>query len=109
VTSVVRGADLLDSTFRQIYLQDALGLRRPEYLHIPVVAGEDGEKLSKQTRAHPVRRETIGEALWTALEFLGHAPPEELRGCGAEELLSWAVPAWSVARVPRAEAARVGD
>ncbi len=108
VTSVVRGADLLDSTFRQIYLQDALGLRRPEYLHIPVVAGEDGEKLSKQTRAHPVRRETLGEALRAALSFLGHAPPEELRGCGVEELLRWAIPAWSVARLPRTDSARMG-
>lgn len=54
VTDIVRGADLASSTARQIRLQDWLGLPRPRYLHVPVVMGEDGEKLSKQNGARPL-------------------------------------------------------
>jgi glutamyl-Q tRNA(Asp) synthetase len=62
VTDVVRGADLLDNTPRQIALQRPLGLRTPRYLHVPVVVNERGEKLSKQTGARPLdRTDTTGE------------------------------------------------
>ena len=54
VTDVVRGADLLDSTPRQIYLQRLLGLPTPRYLHVPVLRNAQGEKLSKQTGAAAV-------------------------------------------------------
>jgi glutamyl-Q tRNA(Asp) synthetase len=62
VTDVVRGADLLDNTPRQIALQRALGLRTPRYLHVPLVVNERGEKLSKQTGARPLdRSDPVGE------------------------------------------------
>ena len=71
VTEVVRGADLLDSTARQIFLQQLLGLPTPAYLHLPLVIGDDGRKLSKQDRAHPVNRYDPIPALQHALAFLG--------------------------------------
>jgi glutamyl-Q tRNA(Asp) synthetase len=94
VTDVVRGADLLSSTPRQMALQEALGVGTPRYLHVPVAANRAGEKLSKQTRARPA-----GVAqLPAALRFLGlHPPPLE----GAD-LLAWAAGAWRGARPPAA-------
>jgi glutamyl-Q tRNA(Asp) synthetase len=56
VTHVVRGADLLDSTARQIYLHQALAFCVPRYAHVPLVLNDAGEKLSKQTRAQAVQR-----------------------------------------------------
>lgn len=54
VTDIVRGDDLIESTARQIYLQQLLGAQRPRYLHIPVVLAADGRKLSKQNGAQPL-------------------------------------------------------
>ena len=69
ITDVVRGADLLDSTPRQIYLQRLLGLPTPRYLHVPVAIDAAGEKLSKQTGAQPV--DASMSTLRYALGFLG--------------------------------------
>ena len=95
MTDVVRGADLLDSTARQIHLQRLLGFATPRYLHVPVATNTAGEKLSKQTRAADARPEDIPRAL----EFLGLPAPAGMAGT---ELLDWAVGQWDPARVPRA-------
>jgi len=95
VTDVVRGADLLDSTARQIHLQRLLGVATPRYLHVPVATNAAGEKLSKQTHATDARPENIPQAL----EFLGLPAPA---GAVGTELLDWAVRHWDPARVPRA-------
>jgi glutamyl-Q tRNA(Asp) synthetase len=71
ITHVVRGADLLDSTPRQIYLQRLLGLPTPRYLHVPVVANAAGEKLSKQTGASALDLENPLKELREAAQFLG--------------------------------------
>jgi glutamyl-Q tRNA(Asp) synthetase len=77
VTHVVRGADLLDSTARQIYLQRLLGLPTPSYLHLPLVVDADGRKLSKSAAALPVDRGDPLPGLRLALERLGlEAAPE---------------------------------
>lgn len=106
VTHVVRGADLLASTPRQIHLQRALGLRTPVYAHHPVVTGCDGAKLSKQNLAGPVDSMQPETALSMALSFLGHSPPQGLR-CG--ELLEWARRNWDFTRVPRARSLPMPD
>jgi glutamyl-Q tRNA(Asp) synthetase len=71
ISEVVRGADLLDSTPRQIHLQHLLGLPTPHYLHLPVVLGHDGRKLSKHDQARPVDANDPLPALRVALRFLG--------------------------------------
>jgi glutamyl-Q tRNA(Asp) synthetase len=76
VTDVVRGADLLWSTPRQILLQRALGYSTPRYLHFPVVTDPSGEKLSKQTGAGPVDATQAPSLLAAALEFLGQPTVE---------------------------------
>ena len=76
VTDVVRGADLLDSTPRQIHLQGLLGVSTPRYLHVPVAIDAAGEKLSKQTGAAPI--DASREALRRALVFLGQPRADTL-------------------------------
>jgi len=104
ITHVVRGADLLASTSRQIFLQRCLGVPTPEYAHLPVVVNAAGEKLSKQTRAAPVDSTRPGPALFAALAFLGQRPPAELRAAPMNELWAWAMANWRLADVPRGPA-----
>ncbi len=104
ITHVVRGADLLASTSRQIFLQQCLGLPTPDYAHLPVVVNAAGEKLSKQTRAAPVDYSRPGPALFAALEFLGQLPPVELSAAPVPELWTWARANWQLANVPRGPA-----
>lgn len=79
ITDVVRGADLLDSTARQIHLQRLLGLPTPRYLHVPVAVDARGEKLSKQTGAVPVDPRRPADAIAAALRFLGQPEAGDLR------------------------------
>jgi len=96
VTDVVRGADLLDSTPRQIYLQRLLRVPTPRYLHVPAAVNAAGEKLSKQTGALPV--EPTWASVRRALDFLGQQPSDSL-----EE----AVRTWDPARIPARRALQV--
>jgi glutamyl-Q tRNA(Asp) synthetase len=105
VTDVVRGADLLDSTPRQIALQRALGVPTPRYLHVPV-ATRGGEKLSKQTLAPAVDPAAGGEALRAALSFLGQALPPP---APPAEILAAAIRGWDPSRIPRGRTREVTE
>jgi glutamyl-Q tRNA(Asp) synthetase len=91
ITDVVRGADLLDNTPRQIALLRALGGTVPRYLHVPVVRAADGEKLSKQNGATALDRTRPLDALAQAAAFLGLPP---LRAISPASLLQGAINAW---------------
>jgi glutamyl-Q tRNA(Asp) synthetase len=100
ITDVVRGADLLDSTPRQIWLQRCLGYRPLRYLHIPVVTGPDGEKLSKQNLAPEIAAEE-GSRLWVrGLRFLGQAVEQGLERKPLEVVREWAIANWRPERIP---------
>jgi glutamyl-Q tRNA(Asp) synthetase len=95
VTDIVRGADLIDSTARQIYLQGLLGVPTPRYLHVPVVRNADGEKLSKQTGALavlPGDEAAAIDALMASVRFLGLPleRPESLDGFWRAAISAWA-------------------
>lgn len=95
VTDVVRGADLLNSTTRQIYLQQTLGFTTPRYFHIPVVTNAAGEKLSKQTLAQPLRLDAAKIELFNALSFLGLQPPTTIKNATPKTMWRWAFDHWT--------------
>lgn len=100
MTEVIRGSDLLDSTPRQIYIQQQLGLASPAYGHLPVVLGRNGQKLSKQTGADPIRDAQPVVTLCQAMAFLGHPAPAEVVGGTLQAFWDWAIASWSLSRVP---------
>jgi glutamyl-Q tRNA(Asp) synthetase len=87
VTHVVRGADLIDSTPRQVFLQRCLGVPTPQYLHLPVVLNEQGEKLSKQTGAAALSKDETAAVRREAFRFLGLANADSLTPVSA--LAAW--------------------
>lgn len=106
ITEIVRGADLLDSTPRQVWLQRRLGLPTPAYAHLPVLLGDDGQKLSKQTYAEPVDREQPMPALRHALQLLGIPSAAIATANTPAEALTLAVPRFDLAAIPRTPALR---
>jgi glutamyl-Q tRNA(Asp) synthetase len=94
VTEVVRGADLLSSTPRQILLQRALGLPTPRYGHLPVLTEPDGRKLAKSRRALPLTVDAPTPQLWQVLCWLEQDPPPELAHAPVRELWAWAIRHW---------------
>ena len=104
VNAVVRGVDLLDSTPRQMWLQECLGVPTPTYAHLPVAVNAAGEKLSKQTRAPAVDPRQGSRVLAEVMRFLGFDVPAGLRQAPLPEFWVWAQAAWSVAGVPKVRA-----
>ena len=94
ITEVVRGADLLDSTFMQIWLQKQLNLATPKYMHIPVAIGQDGKKLSKQAGANEIETRNSVNNIYQAFVFLGQNPDARLRLATLDELWSWGQQNW---------------
>ena len=109
VDSVVRGVDLLDSTARQIWLQQCLGLAVPSHAHLPVAVNATGEKLSKQTRAPAVDPAQGAGLLARVLRFLGQPVPREVERLPLAEFWRWAMGRWDISRVPAVRAVFSGD
>ena len=104
ITDVVRGADLLDSTPRQIFLQQRLGLPTPAYAHLPLVRDADGRKLGKSLAAVPVDDADPLPALRAAWSFLGQDPRRLPAAVSTTRLLAAAVQAFDDGRIPRKNA-----
>ena len=106
ITDVVRGADLLASTPRQILLQQRLGYPTPRYGHLPVAVDQRGEKLSKQTLSAPLHGAEAPLQLSRALAFLGQEPPQ---AGDLPATWEWAHANWRPAKVPRQRARNAGQ
>lgn len=100
VTHILRGADLLNSSPRQIYLQQLLRYPTPEYAHIPIANNANNEKLSKQTLAPAIDGSQASTLLKQALAFLGQDPPMDLVQCNPTEILQWAKQHWDIKKIP---------
>jgi glutamyl-Q tRNA(Asp) synthetase len=101
ITDIVRGADLLDSTPRQIFLQRQLGLPTPAYAHLPLVLDAQGRKLGKSLAALPVDPASPRPALSAAWQFLGQAG-QPFAGTGSvDAALARAQAAFDPALIPR--------
>ena len=98
VTEVVRGADLMPSTPRQILLQEALALPTPSYGHLPLLTEPDGRKLAKSKRAVPLAADASRQ-LWQVLGWLEQAPPPELTTAPVRTIWDWAIPNWRPTRL----------
>lgn len=99
VTEIVRGIDLMDSTPRQIWLQQLLGYPTPTYAHIPVITHADGDKLSKLTGAPGLSMHDVEKTLIEALNALHQQPPADLAQSTPEEIWSWAVKNWQLGKI----------
>jgi glutamyl-Q tRNA(Asp) synthetase len=94
VTDVVRGDDLLASTYWQRSLIGVLGLREPRYAHLPLVFEPDGSKLSKSKGAQNGRDDPPVGQLWRILRVLRQSPPTELAHGSVAALWDWAIAHW---------------
>jgi glutamyl-Q tRNA(Asp) synthetase len=101
VTHVVRGADLLDNTPRQIYLQRLLDLPEPNYSHVPVLTELDGQKLAKSARSVHADARTAVQQLLQIFDLLNLSPPPNLAGASLRDAWQWAHAHWNVQRVPK--------
>jgi glutamyl-Q tRNA(Asp) synthetase len=109
ITHIVRGADLLDNTPRQVYLQRLLGIAEPHYAHVPVLTEADDAKLAKSRRSVHLSAAAPLPQLLAVLSMLGLAPPTSLRAAGIGEAWAWAIAEWSIDKVPKRLNLRVTD
>jgi glutamyl-Q tRNA(Asp) synthetase len=100
VNHVVRGADLLDNTPRQIYLQRRLGLDTPRYAHVPVLTEADDTKLAKSRRSVQADSAAPLAQLLSVFSLLGMQPPAELKNGALAAAWQWAIANWAKNAVP---------
>ncbi len=109
VTHIVRGADLLDNTPRQIYLQRLLGLAQPSYAHVPVLTESDNSKLAKSRRSVIAGANRPLPQLWSVFSLLGLTPPASLLSAALSDAWRWAITQWDVNKIPKRLNLRVND
>ncbi|MGB1333925.1 MAG: tRNA glutamyl-Q(34) synthetase GluQRS, partial [Porticoccaceae bacterium] len=100
VTEIIRGTDLIDSTPRQILLQQCLGFKTPIYGHIPLAMNNLGQKLSKQHHAKQLPQGNEQEQVWLALNWLKQNPPLELRTSPVKDIIDWGISFWDISKIP---------
>ncbi|MDH5767143.1 MAG: tRNA glutamyl-Q(34) synthetase GluQRS [Gammaproteobacteria bacterium] len=103
ITDIVRGVDLLDSTPRQIYLQQSLNFHTPGYAHLPIAVNTLGDKLSKQTGAHGINKRHAVSELVKAMNFLGQTTEPGLENASLNTFWQWSMENWQLARIPDTE------
>ena len=96
ITEIVRGIDIMDSTQRQIWLQQLLDYRTPRYVHVPVITHPNGDKLSKLTGAPGIPRDNPRPVLVAALDALRQRPPADLSSSSISDIWLWAVENWKL-------------
>lgn len=101
VTEVVRGADLIETTGKQINLYRLLGADIPTYIHLPLAVTKPGFKLSKQNHAVAIDKQNPIPTLKQVLAFLGHSVPKKIPQQTCSDILNWAIQNWSLEKVPK--------
>ena len=101
ITEVVRGADLLPTTGKQISLYQLLNKPLPDYLHLPVAVTSPGHKLSKQNHALAIDKKNPIPTLLQALNFLGHPVPHSVNKSNCHHILAWATKNWDLKNIPK--------
>ncbi len=105
ITEIVRGADLIEPTVRQISLYQHFGWQAPDYLHLPLALNGDGNKLSKQNHAPALPEGDPRPEIVRALRFLNQAIPEEWQALSIDDLLAQAVANWQPAKIEHSQMA----
>ena len=100
ITEIVRGADLIEPTVRQISLYQQFGWKTPSYIHLPLALNLQGEKLSKQNHAPALSSNDPRPVIIEALRFLNQVVEDNWADLSLEKLLLNAVDNWSLLRVP---------
>lgn len=101
ITEVVRGADLIEPTGRQIGLYRQLQYPEVSYLHLPLAVTDNGNKLSKQNHAPAIDKSHPIPALIAAMSFLGMTPPATLIKEELKDVLQWGINAWCIDNLPK--------
>ena len=101
ITEIVRGADLLPVTTKQISLYQLFGFSVPTYCHLPLALDKNGHKLSKQNHARPIDLNNLKALTVQALQFLGQKVPKDWQDATQQQLLDWAIQHWQITNVPK--------
>jgi glutamyl-Q tRNA(Asp) synthetase len=101
ITHIVRGADLLDNTPRQIHLQQLLGLARPSYAHVPVLTEPNDAKLAKSRRSVRLSENSPLPQLLSVFSLLGLRAPAHLGSATLSDAWGWAIGQWDIGEVPK--------